>query len=180
MNKSLWIIVILLIAMACGSCILLGVFATFLGIDGKATKQNNPDQIYQIGQDVIVGKVRWKVLAAEDLGPELKSDNQFTDPLTTSGHFVLVRVEVENRDDNARTFTEGDITDNQGRTFRNNSDAIHFIETGERCILESLNPNLPHICTAIYEIPLDAAGLKLVVGDLAPFGGEADISLGLP
>lgn len=163
----------------CGACLLLGVFVMSRDGDSTASQQNEPEQIYQIGQDVIVGKVRWKVLAAEDLGAELKSDNQFIDPLTTSGHFVRVRVEVENRDTDARTFTEGDIADGQGRTFGDSSDAIFFIEEKERCVLERLNPNVPRVCTAIYELPTDATALKLVVGDLAPFGDEASIDLNL-
>lgn len=180
MSKNWWMAIIggFIALIGCGVCLLL-VFVMSQGGDSTTRQQNEPEQNYQIGQDVIVGKVRWKVLAAEDLGAELKSDNQFIDSLTTAGHFVRVRVEVENRAANARTFTEGDIADDQGRTFGDSSDAIHFIEDSELCILERLNPNVPRVCTAIYEIPMDATALKLVVGDLAPFGDEASIDLNL-
>lgn len=180
MSKTWWIIIIggILTLIACGLCVFFGLFAAILGSD-STTAQNDPAPTYQLNQDVIVGKVRWKVLAAEDLGPELKSDNQFIAPLTTPGRFIRVRLEVENRATDARTFVEGDLTDDQGRTFGHNSDAIYFIEDNERCLLKSLNPNLPHICTAIYAVPTDATDLKLVVGDLAPFGGEASIDLNL-
>ncbi len=184
MSRKWWIIIIggIVTLIGCGVCAFSGVFAAILGSDttvATGSGNNDPAQVYQLNQNVIVGKVRWKVLVVENLGAELKSDNQFIDSLGTTGRFVLVRVEVENQAAEARTFIEGDLEDDQGRTFGDNSDAIFFVEDNERCILESLNPNLPRICTAIYEVPADATGLKLVVGDLAPFGGEASINLGL-
>lgn len=189
MSKRWWIIIGGVIALAgCGACLLFGGLAAILGSEDTSpstgnespSTDNEPPPAHQVGQDVIVGKVRWKVVAVENLGSELKSDNQFVDPLTSAGHFFMVRVEVENRATEARTFAEGDIVDSQGRTFGDSADAIHFIEDNERCILESLNPNLPRICTAIYEVPTDATGLKLFVGDLNLFGGdEAYIDLGM-
>jgi len=181
-KRWLWIIVIvggLAAVVICGACLFFGMFAAILGSDSTTAGNDQPVRPHRIGQDVVVGKVRWKVLEAQDLGDQLESDNQFIDPLTTSGRFILVRLEVENNATESRTFTEGDITDDQGRTFGNNSDAIPFIEDGELCVLEQINPNITKICTAIYEVPGDASGLKLVVGDLAPFGDEAEIDLRL-
>lgn len=137
-----------------------------------------PAQNPVIGEDVIVGAVRWRVLEAQRLGNRLDSDNQFIDPLVTNEQFILVRVEVENRDNDSRTFFEGDIADDQGRTFKSVS-ASSFIENSEWCLLEQLNPNIAKICTNIYEVSQDASGFRLVVGDLAFFGDEAEIDLQL-
>ena len=133
-----------------------------------------------VGQNVLVGDVRWKILSAENLGNQLLSDNQFVDPLNTAGKFIKVRFEIENRSKDMQSFLGFDLVDSQGREFTASSDAIMFIDNNESCILENLNPNLPKVCTVIYEVPAGASGLKAYVGDLSMFGGaEAMIELGL-
>jgi hypothetical protein len=133
-----------------------------------------------IGQDVLVGEVRWKMLTAENLGNQLVSNNQFIDPLNTAGKFIKVRFEIENRSKDMQSFIGFDLIDSQGREFTSSSDAFMFIDGNEACVLVNLNPNLPKTCTAIYEVPADATGLKAYVGDLSIFGrAEAQIELGL-
>jgi hypothetical protein len=133
-----------------------------------------------VGQDVLVGEVRWKMLEAQDLGNQLVSDNQFIEPLNTAGKFIRVRFEIENRSKDMQSFIGFDLVDSQGREFTSSSDALMFIDNSETCILENLNPNLPITCMVIYEVPADATGLKAYVGDLSMFGGaEAKIELGL-
>lgn len=135
---------------------------------------------FTVGQDVQVDEVRWKVLAAADLGTVLKSKNQFVKDKTTGGHFVQVRFELENLSKDMLTFAGLDLVDDQARTFKPSGDAFQFIPTEEACVLENLNPNVAKTCTAIYEVPANATGLKAQAGDLKLLGDQsALIDLGL-
>jgi len=135
---------------------------------------------HAVGEDVQVDEVRWKILEASDLGKTLKSKNQFVKDKTTSGRFVQVRFELENLSKDMLTFAGLDLLDDQGRTFKPSSDAFQFIPNEEACVLENLNPNVAKSCTAIYEVPANAAGLKAQVTDLKMLGdASALIDLGL-
>jgi hypothetical protein len=140
-----------------------------------------PTPIPAVGQDVRVGDVRWKVLSAENMGNTLKSDNQFTKPLKTSGFFVKVRFEIENLSKDMLSYGGADLVDDKGRTFKHSSDALFFIPQEEQSfILSNLNPNVPKTVTEIYEVSADATGLKFKAGDLKILGNEeALIDLGL-
>jgi hypothetical protein len=144
-----------------------------------ATPEPPPTPLPAIGQDVVVDEVRWKILTAEKLGNTLTSDNEFIDDLTTSGTFVRVRFEIENLSKDMLSFAGLDLVDDQERTFTRSSDTIMFIDEGESCLLENLNPNITKTCTHIYEVPADATGVKAQLGDLKIFGGqEALVALG--
>lgn len=136
-------------------------------------------EAFTIGQDVIVGDVRWKILEAKELGQELKSDNQFIEAKTTTGKFILVRLEVENRKTEAATYAGINAIDDKNRTFEVYNEKFGFVDEKEACIFEQLNPNLTKVCSEIFELPADAKGIKVGVGDLELFGGdEALIVLG--
>jgi hypothetical protein len=172
---NIWLflpVLVLVISLACGGSSTAGQ------TDDKPAAE--PVQSYTVGQDVIVGEVRWKVLEVKDLGKELKSDNQFIKPKTTSGRFVLVRFEVENRKDKAASYAGISLADGKDRTFERFTEQIGFISEDELCVLEQLNPNLTRTCAEIFELPGDANGLKAKLGDLEIFGGkEALVELGL-
>lgn len=143
------------------------------------TPEPTPTSPPTIGQDVNVGEIRWKFLEATDIGQELKSDNQFIESKTTGGKFVKIRFEIENLGTDAVSFTGIEILDNKARTFKPYQDRLFFIEDNEQCIFLQLNPNLAKTCTEIFELPADATGLKISVGDLQLFGDDAVIDLGL-
>lgn len=137
-------------------------------------------QVFKVGDDVQVGEIRWKFLEVTDLGKELKSDNQFIDPKSTSGKFVKIRFEIENQGTEAASYAGIDLKDGKDRTFKPYDERFSFVPEGEGCILEQLNPNLAKTCTEIFEIPADATGLKVVAGDLELFGAEeVMVDLGL-
>jgi hypothetical protein len=164
---------------------------TAAAITGAAQPVTNPEPTaapaataapttYGLGQNVQVDEVRWNMQEATDLGNTLKSDNTFIKDKTTSGRFVKVRFAIENLSKDLLTFAGLDLVDNQGRTFKPSSDAFQFIPTEESCVLENLNPNVAKTCTAIYEVPANAAGLQAQAGDLKLLGNaSALIDLGL-
>jgi hypothetical protein len=140
-----------------------------------------PTPMPAVGQDIQVGDVRWKVLSVENMGDTLKSDNQFTKDLKTSGSFVKVQFEIENLSKDMLSYGGADLRDDKDRTFTHSSDAIMFIPEEERSlILSNLNPNIAKTITEIYEVPAGATGLKFIAGDLKMLGSEETlIDLGL-
>ena len=145
-----------------------------------AASATEAPKAFGVGEDVQVDEVRWKILEASDLGKTLKAKDQFTKDKTTSGRFVQVRFELENLSKDMLSFAGLDLLDAQGRTFKASSDAFQFIPTEETCVLENLNPNVAKSCTAIYEVPANAAGLKAQVTDLKIIGSDSSlVDLGL-
>jgi hypothetical protein len=137
-------------------------------------------KVLAIGDDVLVDEMRWKILSAEDLGNTLKSDNTYIKDLKTSGRFVKVRFEMENRSKDLLNYAGLDLVDSQDRSFKNASGALSFIPEEEMCVFENLNPNIVKTCTVIYEIPANASGLHAEVTGLTFLGSaKALIDLGL-
>lgn len=172
---QVFVIFLILLILACGNS------STGGSSSGGDTKQKADEaKIFKVGEDVQVGKIRWKFLEAKDLGQELKSDNQFIEAKKTSGKFIQVRFEVENQGTEAASYAGIDLKDSKDRTFKPYDERFSFVPEGEGCVLEQLNPNLTKTCTEIFEIPGDASGLQVVAGDLELLGSdEARIDLGL-
>lgn len=135
-------------------------------------------KIYTIGEDVIVKDVKWKLVKA------WKAD-QLTDysgAVKPAGKFVVVNVTVENMDKEMKTASGLKLVDSQGREFISYSKAFSLQNLGAESLylLSNLNPNVPYTFADVYEVPADAEGLKLKVGDLSLLGSdEALIDLGL-
>jgi hypothetical protein len=146
-----------------------------------AEAEDEGEQVFAIGTAVSVPPFGWQVESAEDLGQQLTSDNQFIDPMTTSGRFIRVNVGVLNDGDDATmVLLAPKVVDSRGREFDPASDAFMHIPTEMNCALENLNPGIATPCVYIYEVPADATGLKLRVNNQEIFGSaEADIDLGL-
>lgn len=185
MNKKLLILggiggIVTSIGLTCAICVSLGLLGGLLGESGPNASRPTRSRPKVVGQDVRVGEVRWKVLEALDLGNRIESVDKFREPLTTSGKFIRVRFEVENLGNDAKTYRGIEIVDRQGRTYTNSSEAFGWIAEDETCILETLNPGIIQICNDIFEVPVEARGLQLSVGNLNMFSSkEAKIDLGL-
>jgi hypothetical protein len=54
-----------------------------------------------------------------------------------------------------------------------------YIPTERFCVLTSLNPNMPQMCEFIFDVPADAAGLKLKATGGGFFAEESLIDLQL-
>jgi hypothetical protein len=132
-----------------------------------------------LGETVTLGKTRWKVDAAEDLGQTVASGNMFIDDLTTTGRFVGIGLVFANDDADTAFVPEPAIVDSAGRVFEPSSDAIMIIDSGVQCILEEVNPGLTKECYWIYELPSGATGLKLRVKSSSFFADTTDIDLGM-
>lgn len=151
-------------------------------IDAMGEKESTN---FKVGDDVKVASVRWKVLSVKDRGQTLKaSDSKYktiAKSKTTEGKFIQVSVEVENLGKEMKSVSNLNIVDDQNRKYIQSTDTSEWIPEGEELmIISNLNPNVKGKFTDIYEVPADAKGLKLEVGDLELFGNKsALITLGI-
>lgn len=135
-----------------------------------------PIPTYGIGEDVIVGDVRWKILSATNEGQTIKSDNQFIDDLTTAGSFIRIDFEIENLSKAMLTYSGIGLLDDQGRTFTEAANAYMHVPNELSCVLiVNLNPNVPKRCQIIYEVAANAQGFQVTLGDLEMFGIDEQI-----
>jgi hypothetical protein len=174
--------------------IILGIFVFILiiaiaGSGGEEKKSSvstseEAPTVYSINQDVRVGDVRWKLLDVKDRSSILRATKSryptFTKDKITTGKFIEITMEVENLGTEMKTVSNLELVDNKGREFTHASDVSEWIPEGkELFLLSNLNPNMPQQFVDIYEVPTDATGLKIKVGDLSLWGtDEALISLG--
>jgi hypothetical protein len=122
--------------------------------------------VVRIGEYAITGILRWRVISSQDLGNTIPSDNQFVEPAKTSGRFVKVKFEVENRSGGPGSLPDVVLVDSQGRTYQPYDRRLYFLEDSEECFsFDTLNPNLPKICAEIFEVASDATGYKLRVSN---------------
>jgi hypothetical protein len=140
----------------------------------------SPTPLPIVGSEVKLGNMTWVILAAKDLGSVLKSDNQFTKDVTTSGRFVSVRYRITNGGTSEIYYQTPDLYDSAKRRFGSATNVLTWIPEVEWCIFEKLNPGITKTCTAIYEMPLDAQSLVAQVTELgALLGKNAQVDLGL-
>lgn len=165
--------------------ILLGIAIIVIVGAGCGEGDKKDISIYDINQDVRVGDIKWKLVDVKDRGNILKaSESRYSfiaENKTTSGRFIEITIEVENLSKELKSVSNLTLIDSKGREFTSASDVSEWIsEEKELFLLDNLNPNMPIQFSDIYEVPIDAKSLKVIVGDLEFWGGEeALINLGL-
>lgn len=170
-----------------GVLVFLVIIGALAGSPDETPTEESP-AIYSVNQDVTVGDVQWKLLSAKNRGSVLKaSESRYYSPSfniaeakKTTGKFIQIKMEVENLGKDLKSVTSLTLVDDQGREFTSASDVSEWIpEDKELFLFDNLNPNIPTQFVDIYEVPSDAKGFKVKVGDLDVFGsGEALIELG--
>ncbi len=133
--------------------------------------------IYKMSQNVRVADVRWRILGARNRGKILRAaESRYSfsdDSKTTMGKFIQIFVEVENLGKKMKTVTNLDLVDDRGRIYASAPDVSDWIpRKQELFLLDNLNPNMPVIFSDIYEVPEDATGLMVKIGDLSLWGQE--------
>ena len=127
--------------------------------------------VHSSGEDVRVGRVRWRVISAEDLGNELKGNGNKE---TTEEHFIQVRFRFQNVGSETLKFGGVPLRDNLGREYAHLSGRWKYVPVDEACSGGGflglgdfrLKPNILTTCTTIYEVAEDATGLIFVASDL--------------
>lgn len=132
----------------------------------------------KVGEEIVVGNVKWKVLKAW-IPTQLTN---YSGPVKTSGKFLVINVIVENLGKDLKSVTDLKVVDDQNREFISYSGSFGLNNLGADALylLSNLNPNVPYTFADVYEIPTDAKGLTLRVGDLEILGSdEGVVDLGL-
>lgn len=148
--------------------------------EAAETDQEPEESMPVLGETVQVGDVAWTALEVSTTDV-LTADNEFTEDAATSGQFVQVRVRIENTGNEAKTADDSviQLLDSEGREFKSYTESYSYIPDDELIFLESINPGMGKDGMVIFEVPADASGFQLKVGDLDMFGGEeAVIDLG--
>ena len=180
--KKWWFWVLAII----GFFILIGILSPS-SEESKSKSAKDEAKTYSVGEDVKVKDIRWKVISAEDKGDTLKgTDSKYPDyekdkKATGNSKFIKLTMEVENQSKDMKSVSDLKIKDDQGREFTHSSDVISWIpEDKEIFILSNLNPNVTQQFIDYYEVPKDAKGFKITVGDLEMFSNKsAEINLGI-
>lgn len=172
-----------------GVIVVLGIIGAASGDKSQKTgentsaksdnKQQEAKQIAKVGETVQDGDLAFtvtKVDTASSLGNSYTKKN-------AQGLFYVITLKVENKGKETKTVDSSMITltDNQGRKFDRSIEgqtAKGLAQGNVDLFLQQVQPSLSVTGDIIFDIPKDAAGLKLLVkGSL--FGGKTqEIDLG--
>ncbi|MEK7183593.1 MAG: DUF4352 domain-containing protein [Patescibacteria group bacterium] len=146
------------------------------GSSGSNTDLQDAPVAYTLNDQVTVGDVKWVVTSATS---KTSLAGAFGGTETTQGKFVVINVTVENLGKDMKSISNLKLVDSQGREFTSSSKSYKNLGADQLYILQNLNPNLPYTFADVYEVPADAEGFSVVVGDLAFFGSDEEkIGLG--
>lgn len=140
---------------------------------------------YSVGQDVILGKARWRVLSARDRGSVLKASESLYPMLAkdkvSTGRFIEVAFEVENIGEVTEDFVSAPtVLDSKDREFESAEGCWDWIPDEKRWFFPKLPPGVRKQFIEIYEVSQDATGLKLKIRDISVSGTDtAFVGLGL-
>lgn len=140
----------------------------------QAPEGATPAGVHAIGQDVVLGDLRWNVKQALAYDKVLPSISPFAKDATTPGRFVRVIFEVENLGKDRDSFLGVDMADAQGRTYGSYENGSWYVDSDRLCALQTLQPNIPETCEVIFEIPPGSSGLRLVATDNSMFGAKKE------
>lgn len=121
--------------------------------------------------DLIIDNIRWRAIGLEEIGNQLAAISDYDSDATTSGKFVRVFLEVENRrNEPTRDYEPPDLVDGQSRRFAPYNDRFGYIPLDKSCYAETFNPNLTRQCIEIYEVAADSGALyKIIVNNFESF-----------
>lgn len=133
-----------------------------------------------IGEPAVAGDVQWTVTSAERVGELVREGPTPKLTKTEQGSFVTVDFDFTNNGSDPVTLNNASVTllDGGGRESNPKSDASTYIPEDRRIFLEGVNPGITRPGRVIFEVPPDASGFQLQVGDTKPFGDDALVDLG--
>jgi hypothetical protein len=135
-----------------------------------------------IGDTVTLSDSQWTVMAAKNLGPHVKSGNQFVEDLKSEGAaYIGVVFKVTNLGTKEeRIFGHPKLRDGLGREYSAHDRATVFLPKGKHSMqLEAVPAGLPKEFWAIYEVPANATGLHFMARELGMRARTYPIDLAL-
>lgn len=145
--------------------------------EDEATEEDGEvgnNEVYGIGDYVEVGKLAYTVHSVETTNI-LESDNQFIDPATTDGQFVIVEIEAFNNDSETRMVDSSmfKLIDDQGREFNTSTDTdvMMVLDESLNLFLQDINPGISKTGKLVFELPNDVSSYELQVSSGFGFAG---------
>jgi hypothetical protein len=135
-----------------------------------------------LGETVTLSDSTWSVISAKDVGPEMKSNNQFVEGLKSEGaKYIVVVFKVTNLGSKEeRIFEHPKVRDSLGREFDAHDKAVFFLPKGKKSMqLEAVPAGLPKEFWAIYEVPAASSGFSFMARELSVTARTYPIALGL-
>lgn len=137
-------------------------------------REEGNNEVYGIGDYVEVGKLAYTVHSVETTNI-LESDNQFIDPATTDGQFVIVEIEAFNNDSETRMVDSSmfKLIDDQGREFNTSTDTdvMMVLDESLNLFLQDINPGISKTGKLVFELPNDVTSYELQVSSGFGFAG---------
>jgi len=108
-------------------------------------------------------------MVVKEVDHDAKLSTELKEKLTTSGSFIIVRVDVVNLGSEAIVFklgTNPELKDDQDR---------HFTLYGKALTVGNLQPGVAKEVSYVFEVPKDAPGLKFIVRDKTDIAKSVDL-----
>lgn len=168
-----------------GVVIVVGALAAFGAVGEKATRppqtvseETTAEEVSELqrsasplGEAVTAGDVSWTITEARKV---TELDKDLPPPKPRSGNFVTVNFTVENISEEPFTLTGGEMTllDNEGRTFPAEAALNSGYMPHDKNILFNekslMEPGMSQEGEVHFEVPVEASGVVLKVGDADP------------
>jgi hypothetical protein len=119
---------------------------------------------FGVGEVVKVGDLEYTVTGSSEV-TELKSDNEYIDPVKTEGKLIVIEYTVKNLDKEAR-MVDGELFKLQGNGAEfepMNSAEVMMVLGDKNLFLEEVNPQLSRNGTLVIEVPADLTAYDLQV-----------------
>jgi hypothetical protein len=157
-------------------CIVL-IVAAVLSVAGDNKSSSNSEDTINTrqskeavkGEDLMVGNIRWKLLGSQETDTLYKEFSGTA--VTTQNKYIVVQVEVENKSNDMKSVSDLELIDSNGRKYTSTNQGFK-LDIPQMFILENLNPSIVFTFSSVYEVPKDAAGFYLSVGDLEFTGSD--------
>lgn len=144
-------------------------------------EEEENEQVYQIGDSFVTGDLGVTIIEVDEK-TEFRSDNMFTDNVTTEGKFVVVTAKITNNDTKSRTFSSSmfKIIDEQGREFETLTDFNLMMILGDNDLfLESCNPGMSRTGIFVFEVPENISSYSLKVYSGTAFAAKTSVTVKL-
>ncbi|MBA2362107.1 MAG: DUF4352 domain-containing protein, partial [Chloroflexia bacterium] len=121
-------------------------------------------QTIKLGKPGTTGNLVWTI---RKVSKPKRLTAEYSETLEAQGFFVIVEGTIRNRGRQSLHVGSGSLTviDDKGREFEALEDGYFYVLDNKSFIFEQINPGLKRQWQVIFEVPKNAKGLLLRVGD---------------
>jgi hypothetical protein len=168
------------------TCLLFAAFVALALACGKGGTSTKIVGTVKVNEALVFKDSTWVVVEAKDVGKVLKPTVPGEEELKADGRFILVRFKVTNTGKKV-VWAGGDpdLVDDRERTFGTLVEQKPYLPRGAKTLEDEdqIPAGITREFHALYEVPLDAKGLRLKAGSFTERRGrpqqEGFVDLGL-